>query len=264
MTRKQRPREENDHADETWLIPYSDLLTLLLALFIVLFASSSVNTSKFEAMAISFNSILSGGSGFFTSSTYVPIQSEIGNFTTDPRRNSSAKGDQDQAQKETEDLNKLKEQLDQYIKENGLTAQLTTELNNRQLLIKISDNALFPSGSAAVKPEAQKLATAISDMLVDYPLYEIVVSGHTDNRPIHTAEFSSNWDLSSKRALNFMKILLQNQEIDPARFSAIGYGEYRPVASNDSQEGRAENRRVEVSVMRNFEQLPADAPDSQS
>jgi chemotaxis protein MotB len=146
----------------------------------------------------------------------------------------------------------LKKQLDTYIKENGLTDDLETKLNQSQLMITISDKALFASGEAVVKPEARQLAKAISNMLQQFPDYEVIVSGHTDNVPISTYEFPSNWDLSSVRALNFMKILLLNTNLDPKKFSAIGYGEYHPVASNDTAAGRAQNRRVEVSIIRKY------------
>ncbi|MDF2716128.1 MAG: motB, partial [Paenibacillus sp.] len=134
--------------------------------------------------------------------------------------------------------------------DNKLSAQLETKLTNDMLMITIRDNALFASGSATVKPEAQKLAVTISDMLTQYQQYQIEVAGHTDNVPIRNAEFETNWDLSAKRALNFMKILLQNDNITADRFRAIGYGEYRPIDSNDSADGRSKNRRVEVSIIR--------------
>ncbi|MNP44485.1 Outer membrane porin F precursor [compost metagenome] len=120
-------------------------------------------------------------------------------------------------------------------------------------MVTISDNALFPSGEAEVKPNARILAKAISAMLQEFPDYEVIVSGHTDNVPISNHEFPSNWDLSSVRALNFMKILLLNEQLDPKKFSAIGYGEYHPVSSNENNVGRAKNRRVEVSIIRKYQ-----------
>ncbi|RYD02856.1 hypothetical protein N752_22860 [Desulforamulus aquiferis] len=92
--------------------------------------------------------------------------------------------------------------------------------------------------------------SVIGTILDEYPQYEVIVSGHTDSVPINNYQFESNWDLSSKRAINFMKLLLQNDSLDPKRFSAIGYGEYRPVSDNATEEGRAQNRRVEVKIKR--------------
>lgn len=264
MKKKHKAHREEEHADETWLIPYSDLLTLLLALFIVLFASSSVDAEKFKEMMTAFNSVLDGSTSIFEQSSIGPLNTPIISSTKnnsdqdetqmDEQREQSER--EKQTQKELEDLKKLQQLIDEYIKENGLTAQLETTLNSQQLVLKISDNALFPSGSATVKPEANKLATSISHMLEQYPDYEIVVSGHTDNRPINTPEFESNWDLSTERALNFMKILLQNEKVVPSRFSAIGYGEFRPIQTNDTADGRSANRRVEVSIIRTITDGP--------
>lgn len=265
MKKKHKAHEE-EHADETWLIPYSDLLTLLLALFIVLFASSSVDNEKFKQMMAAFNTVLDGGNGILEQSSAIPLSNEAAMKSNKDGDDKSVSENKEhtkeeleklaQAKKEQEDFEKLKRQIDEYIKENGLTSQLQTTLNSEQLVLKISDNALFPSGTATVKQEAKKLAASIANLLEQYPGYEVVVSGHTDNRPISTAEFESNWDLSTKRALNFMKILLQNKNVEPSRFSAIGYGEFRPVQSNDTDEGRSANRRVEVSIIRSIKDNP--------
>lgn len=264
MAKKSRAHSHDEHMDESWLIPYADILTLLLALFIVLFASSSVDAKKFDQLMVSFNSVLSGGTGIFENATVVPIGTDTArkgrDETTDdiPQKNKDETELEKQIKQETIELENLKEKIDQYIQENGLNSQLTTELNKFQLVLRISDNALFPSGSANVKPEAQKLALAISDLLVAYPQYEVIVSGHTDDRPINTVQFNDNWDLSSARSLNFMKYLISNDKIDQSRFSSTGYGEHHPIATNDTEAGRAANRRVEVSIIRNIVEPKAE------
>ncbi|RCX14456.1 chemotaxis protein MotB [Fontibacillus phaseoli] len=253
MSKKNKKHQEHEeHADESWLLPYSDLMTLLLALFIVLFGMSTVDAKKFEEMSEAFQSVLTGGSGVLdhnamSSNTKNSIsENEIPKPSTNGKKSELMR-------KEQENLESLKKQLDTYIKNNGLTDQLNTKLNQSQLMITISDNALFPSGEAEVKPDARILAKAISAMLQEFPDYEVIVSGHTDNVPISNYEFPSNWDLSSVRALNFMKILLLNNQLDPKKFSAIGYGEYHPVESNETNVGRAKNRRVEVSIIRKYQ-----------
>ncbi|MDI4649267.1 flagellar motor protein MotB [Cohnella hashimotonis] len=263
MSKKHRHEEHEEHADESWLLPYSDLMTLLLALFIVLYAASSVNVSKLEELSQAFKTAFSSGISILDKSA--AVQSDANDLgkrqreqqaDTNKDRDSLTRTEQSArqtlAKQEQENLEKLKKQLDQYIKKGGLSSQLETNLNQSQLMITIRDNALFPSGTANVKPEARKLAVAIGNMLKAYPDYEIIVSGHTDNQPISTFEFASNWELSSKRAINFMKILLENQAFDPRKFSAIGYGEYRPLDSNDTDAGRSKNRRVEVSILRKY------------
>lgn len=251
MSRKRHEHHE-EHADESWLLPYSDLMTLLLALFIVLYSVSAVNTSKLEELSKAFKTAFSSGVSVFENAT--PIEDSDRNRRSE--ENSTRKDDSKTRaalQKvEQQNLEHLQQQLDKYIQSNGLSSQLETQLNQSQLLITIRDNALFASASANVKPEAQKLATAIAQMLVGYPDYEIQVSGHTDNQPINTTEFPSNWELSTKRATNFMKILLENPKFDPKLFSATGYSEYRPVDSNSTVTGRAKNRRVEISILRKY------------
>jgi chemotaxis protein MotB len=249
--KRHEPHEE--HPDESWLLPYSDLMTLLLALFIILFAASSVNTSKFEAMSRAFKTAFSSGLGILDNGALTQ-DNELKRRTAENlnRKDDGKKTRKDLEKEEQHNLEVLKQQLDKYIQKNGLVSQLETQLNQSQLLITIRDNALFPSGSASIKPNSQKLASAIGQMLKQYPDYEILVTGHTDDQPISTAEFPSNWELSSKRAINFMKILLANSAFDPKRFSAIGYGEFRPVESNLTDVGRAKNRRVEVSILRKY------------
>ncbi|CAM4484233.1 flagellar motor protein MotB [Paenibacillus sp. p3-SID1389] len=252
--KNKKHQDHEEHADESWLLPYSDLMTLMLALFIVLYGMSTVDALKFQEMSEAFKSVLTGGTSVLDQNAM------ISNNKTSLSEIETPKSTQDGLmtkknelkRQEQQNLEALKKQLDTYIKENGLTDDLETKLNQSQLMITISDKALFASGEAVVKPEARQLAKAISNMLQQFPDYEVIVSGHTDNVPISTYEFPSNWDLSSVRALNFMKILLLNTNLDPKKFSAIGYGEYHPVASNDTAAGRAQNRRVEVSIIRKY------------
>ncbi len=244
MARKRRKRRE-EHTDESWLLPYADMLTLLLALFIILFASSTVDAEKYQKMMIALNQSFSGGVGVIEQSAPVP------NMDVADQEDHNKKDNNEDAKKEQEreDLLKLKKQIDQYILNNQLGDQLETNLSSDGLLLTIMDNALFHSGSSEVRSDALPIAEEISELLVTSAPRKIVVAGHTDNVPISNAQFRSNWDLSSHRALNFMKILLENDQLDPRNLSATGYGEYHPVASNDTPEGRERNRRVEVLIM---------------
>ncbi|MDQ8737534.1 flagellar motor protein MotB [Paenibacillus sp. LHD-38] len=267
MSRKHRHEEHEEHVDESWLIPYADLLTLLLALFIVLYSMNSVDVKKFEEMSKAFSVALSTGSGVLTESSIVKSgeddgkkQDEAGGIIDS--KDDSKEQTQDQTaeekarkaimEQEQKDLEDLKKKVDAYIKKNGLTTDLETKLNLSQLMITISDNALFAPAQASVKPESKALAVAIGKMLQQYPDYQVIVSGHTDTTPISNVFFKSNWDLSSMRAIRFMDILLENKQLKPERFSAIGYGEYRPVADNKTAAGKSKNRRVEVSIMHSY------------
>ncbi|MGE4274376.1 MAG: flagellar motor protein MotB [Desulfitobacterium sp.] len=251
--KKHKKEHHEEHMDETWLVPYSDILTLLLALFIILFAASQIDQKKYESIMAGFNSAFTGGQSVFESTSEMNINITDDNagknneqITTETEKLAQGR------LREEQDMMAIKAKIDQYIGNNNLTAQLETKITEERLIISIRDYALFDSGSAMVKPEAQKMAFIISDILREYPNYNIEVAGHTDNLPINTPAFPTNWDLSVQRSLNFMKYLLQSGNLDQSRFSSIGYAEYRPIASNDTEAGRAANRRVEVNIIRNF------------
>ena len=153
---------------------------------------------------------------------------------------------------ENQQLQDLQQRLEEYIRENNLQDELSTELQEEGLMIRIKEKALFPSGSADLVPESQRIGPIVAGLLAEVP-ERVLISGHTDTDPINTAQFPSNWELSSTRALTFMKYLLSiNQNLNPARFSAIGYGEYRPIAMNDTDENKQKNRRVEILIARSL------------
>lgn len=260
MSKKTRRHEEHEeHADESWLLPYSDLMTLLVALFIVMYSMSATDAKKFEEMSQAFSSALNGGTGVLEQRSALPskVQGEQGKDDQMNKTVTKKRSEEEMAklrQKEQEDLEKLKKQFDQYIKNNGMTDLLSTKLNQSQLMITISDNALFSSGLAVVKDDSRQLAKSISTMLQQFPDYDVVVQGHTDDIPISNSNYSSNWDLSADRALHFMKILLLNTNLNPSKFSAIGKGEYHPISDNTTTAGRAKNRRVEVSIIRKYQE----------
>ncbi|MDQ6422223.1 flagellar motor protein MotB [Paenibacillus sp. LHD-117] len=258
MSKKRKHDDHEEHVDESWLIPYADLLTLLLALFIVLYSMNSIDVKKFEEMSQAFSIALSNGSGVLELPSIVqegedPTKKEkTGDDKKDEKNQESEAQMNELIKQEQAELEDLKKKIDDYIDKNGLTSDLETKLNMSQLLITISDNALFAPAQASIKPESKELATAIATMLTQYPNYDVIVAGHTDDTPINNFQFRSNWDLSSMRAVRFMDVMLENKKLDPKRFSAIGYGEYHPVAGNDTAAGKAKNRRVEVSILHTY------------
>ena len=266
MSRKHSEHHE-EHADETWLVPYSDLLTLLLALFIVLFAMGKTDEKILGQVGRSFH-IAFGGGGMtlFPFDNMAPqlvpgenppvsTNRELPNkIEISPAAPTGNLAQTQAALRETVQLLQLKEAVDRYIQLQGLVGQLEAKSTDDGVRLRIKDSALFPSGEAYLRPEAQKLAADIARLLVGLP-QQIVVAGHTDNVPINTGQFPSNWELSGLRATNFMRYLLsQEQSLKPENFSAIGYGEYRPLRPNTTDEGRAKNRRVEVWILREQKQ----------
>ena len=249
MSRRKKHHAEHheEHMDESWLVPYADILTLLLALFIVLFASADANKTKFNALAQSLSSAFSGSPSVFDNNRTIVPEVDV----SSPDQSKAEAGKEQAHLKETVQLLEVKKVLDQYIQKNNLVGDLNTVLTDDGLMIRIKDSALFTSGSADLRPDSQRFGAEIATMLSALS-QQIVISGHTDNEPINTREFPSNWELSSKRSINFMKFLLSQGKLQPERFSAIGYGEYRPMASNNTPEGHSKNRRVEVLIMRNY------------
>jgi len=256
LSRKHAKHHE-EHADESWLIPYADLLTLLLALFIVLFAMGKTDEKKFGEMGRSFNVAFGGGAAtLFSFNQGPPVVSpqdappQTTQLNTSLMSPSQTTADSQAALRETVQLLQVKEAVDRYIKAAGLGGDLETQLTEDGLRIRIRDSALFRSGQADLLPESRVLAGNVAKLLAGLN-QQIIVAGHTDNVPINTAQFPSNWELSGMRAVNFMRFMFtQEATLKPANFSAVGYSEYRPVGPNTTNEGRAKNRRVEIWILR--------------
>lgn len=238
--RRKRRKKDSGNIDESWLLPYADLMTLLLALFIVLFASSSIDSEKLDQMSAVFNEIFDGGQGIMDHSapTPVPIPKEY-------------EGEGEEINSYIEDRKSLEDiqgRVDEYIAVHELENQFETKMTDEGLLVTIRDSILFNPGKADIKKEYLPLAKELAELLVFDPPRHIVITGHTDNVPMNSAEFSSNWDLSVMRAVNFLKLMMENENIDPFLLSAQGYGEFKPIGDNDTAEGRSKNRRVEVLI----------------
>ncbi|MFZ3589555.1 flagellar motor protein MotB [Bacillus sp. DJP31] len=248
MSRKKKHHHE-EHIDETWLIPYADLLTLLLALFIVLFAASSVDAQKFQQIAKSMSSAMSGGTGIMDFPSPLPEEQPQSANVEDAKNEQNENPDFEQQEKI--ELEELQKRINTKIEAKNLNTKLKTVLTDEGLLITVLDDVLFDPGKAIVRIKDQTLAMEISELLVSDPPRNIVISGHTDNVPISNPQFDSNWHLSVMRAVNFMKIVLENEKLDVRKLSAKGFGEFQPIDTNDTPEGRGKNRRVEVLVLPN-------------
>ncbi len=252
MARKQRPKPKEEGGGEMWLLPYSDLLTLLLALFIVLFAISSADHSQAQQNVVvtfrrGFNS---GGISFFNGSAngsqrIINVPSFIPNL-------SSGQGGQGYLQENSE-LTQAMQKMNQYIKANNLSGEVTTQLTPRGLLVHIRERALFATGSAALSNQSAEVCAIVANLLASVS-ENVIISGHTDNVPIHNANFNSNWELSTQRACNFLQaVLADNPHLNPARFRVEGCSQYDPLVPNTTPANRAKNRRVDVLIVRNYQ-----------
>ncbi|MGI5901910.1 MAG: flagellar motor protein MotB [Desulfitobacteriia bacterium] len=235
MSRRRRYQE--DHKDETWLLPYADLLTLLLALFIVMYAISQVDSEKLRQLSIQFEALFTGQTSFFESEdpSAVPLpgsQQDLSPFMLENKL-----------------LQDIRKAIEEDIERSGYGDKIKVSLDKEGLAISIQDVMLFNSGDATVLESVTPLLLQISKNL-DTVDNKIKVAGHTDNVPIHNAQFRSNWDLSAMRAINVMNFMVEEGGLNPERFTIQGFGEYSPVADNSTEEGRAKNRRVEIFLSR--------------
>ncbi len=256
--RRRRRQAEEEHTDERWLLTYADMITLLMALFMVLFSISSVNTAKFESLQRSLEAAFSGavlpggqaiqqtgGERTTQELAATPPEVSLQNALVEPRP-----GRAGGPQAEQHDLERLKEQIDGFAAGNGLRGKVETSLDARGLTVRVlSDDLLFASGSAELRPRSAPLLRRLGRLLLADVTHPIKVSGHTDARPIGNARFPSNWELSTARASAVVRAFAR-ERVAPARMEAAGRAYLDPVATNASERGRARNRRVEIVVPR--------------
>ncbi len=252
MMSNKRKKNKNEKIDDSWLLPYADMLTLLLALFIVLFAMSEVDVRKFERLAYIFQSEFMSGSGVIDDGETI-ISEETSEDIEAGKEDEEVDEITDEGLQEYEKLLAMQERIEEYIALNSLTDTLGTKLTGEGLLITVRTDITFDTGSAKVKPQGEEIAKEIANLLQTDSPHEIVVNGHADDRPMHNEEFASNWELSAMRAIQFLYLLLDYSDIDEKWFSARGYGEFQPIVPNTSEENRAINRRVEVLILPNHD-----------
>lgn len=223
--KKKKHEEHENH--ERWLVSYADFITLLFAFFVTMYSTSSVREGKFRAVSDSMESA-------FNPSNYAARKIEIGPKLPAQRRSGGL----------LQQLTPVKEVL----KEMEAKNRINIFEDRRGVVIRITDTALFDSGSAEIRKEAIDAIDSLADILS--PMKEnIHVEGHTDNRPMKSVIFPSNWELSSARATSIVRRFISHG-VDPARLTAIGYGEYRPIAGNDTEEGMGKNRRVDIVILK--------------
>ncbi|MFD2171986.1 flagellar motor protein MotB [Tumebacillus lipolyticus] len=236
---------------ERWLITYADLITLLMIFFVVMYAMSAVDQSKFDSLSISLNKALHpsnqiqidsmGNSGIISKKT------KEGEKESKEENKTAGELKQEQEQQRLEDL---KKKVENFIRENNLGGQINVLDTERGVQITLNDAALFASGSADLKVEAQRILGGMAPFLRIVP-NRVSVEGHTDNVPINNSRFPSNWELSAVRAINVLHDL-EREGVPAARMFATGYADTMPLKSNDTVENRAANRRVNLIVLRQY------------
>ena len=245
MSRKKKHEHVNH---ERWLVSYADFITLLFAFFVVLFASSQANKAKQAELSAAMQSAFTPLGVFEAHSKTPPLtdrRSAPANATPAALPLPLPSVRIETAEETEKHLNKLlAEQVAAgHIPPGSVTMRITTE----GLVISLHEAGFFPSGSAEVRAASIPMLSSLAMTLPQGPLR---IEGHTDNVPIHTAQFATNWELSTARATAIARLLLERGPIDPANLSAAGYAEFHPVADNSTAAGRAQNRRVDIILLR--------------
>ena len=242
-----------------WMATFSDLMNLLLCFFVMLFAMSTVDAEKFEQLAASFTeaySIFSGGAqsigdGILISNGVSQLN-ELDDYMYQmgKQADSESKNDvlEEIEQEQLKESESLAEIIAEILEEESLAAQVDIDFTSQYVSLTLNGALLFDSGSAELKENSKPMLDKIGVILKKYGKSIIEIEGHTDNVPINTAQFKSNNELSSARALSVFEYLVENADLDPAMVKHSGRGEYVPIADNSTPEGRAQNRRVEIKI----------------
>jgi chemotaxis protein MotB len=266
MTRGQAKRKPAEHAHrDRWLVSYADFITLLFAFFVVLYASSRADQRKQTQIAQSIQAAFQS-LGLFPAA---PASQERSGASAADAQGSIAPvnvilGDDLSASPEVQqDLRQLHARLTELLSSQIAAHAVALRLGRDGLVISLREAGFYDSGSAVPHPQSKATLDRIAATLTATP-YDLRIEGHTDNVPIHTAQFDSNWELSTARATQLARSFIVDHGFAPARLSAAGFAEYHPVAANDQAEGRSQNRRVDIIVLPRISVAPAShsAPPS--
>jgi chemotaxis protein MotB len=260
--------EEEHENEERWLVSFADMMTLLFALFMVLFSISSVNTSKYQELQKSLQdafsgAILSGGKSMMNTGASasdtdkaapeppLPAMRPIDSLNQkNTQEDQSQQAKQQAAQAEQQDLQQLKRRVDSLAKAAGLKGKVTSTVTRRGLVIQmLTDKAFFDSGSAQLQPQARPLLDRIAKVVAGEREHPVVVEGHTDSQPTRGSQYPTNWELSGARSAAVTRDLIANGVLG-RRISGAFYADEEPISSNSTAQGRAKNRRVDIVLSR--------------
>ncbi|MBD9399860.1 MULTISPECIES: flagellar motor protein MotD [unclassified Pseudomonas] len=244
MARRRRHEEHENH--ERWLVSYADFITLLFAFFVVMYSISSINEGKYKILSETLTGVFNQPD---RSIKPIPVGDERPR-TTEPDR-SMVDEESSQQQIAASTLQNIADSIRDAFGGLLQSDQLKVRGNELWIEIELSSGLLFPSGDALPNDEAFEIIEKIAKILAPYgnPIH---VEGFTDNQPIKTPQYPTNWELSAARAASIVRMLAMDG-VDPSRLAAVGYGEFQPVADNATAEGRARNRRVVLVVSRNLD-----------
>lgn len=248
MRRRKNRRTESNTPTASWLLTYGDMVTLCLTFFVLLYSFSSLDTQKFKSLVISLQSALGANGANVSLINGYPGEKLSGEETLQVTLDKNQVQNYLKYEQETKELERIKKSLSSYLQEKGLSANITISIEERGLVLRFQDSILFEKSKADLVSSSVTVLAQVSEILqgVDNP---IRIEGHTDDLPIHTPQFPSNWELSTSRATNVLRFMT-NRGVDAQRLSAVGYGEFHPLNANDSEANRKKNRRVDIVLIR--------------
>ncbi|HKN87190.1 MAG TPA: flagellar motor protein MotB [Nitrospiraceae bacterium] len=242
MAKKIKHEEHENH--ERWLVSYADFITLLFAFFVVMYSISSVNEGKFRTVSESIQAALRP----VVSHPAADVHFNLGDYKSSLIPTLSLK---------TQFIRRIEEVLNKVNKDVQAKDNVIITEIDRGVMITIADSLLFESGRAEIRAEALPVLEGLAEVLaVNTSVKEVRVQGHTDNVPIRSTLFPSNWELSATRAAMVARMLTELYRIQPEQVSAVGYAEFHAIADNLTPENRAKNRRVELLVLMNDQDRP--------
>ena len=249
MSKRRRKRKEVESGSSNWMTTYSDLVTLLLTFFVLLYTFSSIDAARFRGIAASLQMALTGQVSIFEDpppGIDGPVDFNLPGKEEDPLEDIDPEEGVEVDILERE-IKRIYGIVKDFVEKEGLDAEVRLRMDRRGVIIDIADNILFDSGKADIKPESRELLDKLTKLITSFE-NNIIVEGHTDNVPMSSSRYATNWDLSVHRATSVVHYFIQQKQIPPERLSAAGYGEYRPIAPNDTAENRALNRRVNILI----------------
>lgn len=279
MRERSRSSRRNRHVThdmkDRWMITYADLITLLLIFFVVMYAMSRLDVEKYEIVTQSLqltfksgDSLIEKGTGILGTEDQYDFKNPPSNQGNNENGSTGAEGDSssnDDSQKplterelafrkQEEELQNLMNRIQTYVKDNKLEDQINVTDMPKGISITLSDRFLFDTGKAELKAGSAKTLSKLASLFSELDT-AISIEGHTDNNPIVRAStYKDNWELSGARALSVLRYFIDKEKLDPDGFQYAGYGDTRPAANNSTSEGRAKNRRVEITVLRQLQQ----------
>lgn len=243
----ERKRQKNeDKGAPKWMVTFSDLMTLILVFFILLFSMSVVDATKFRAVAESFQQraifdFYPSVVPFENPAEDITVKRDPSDDVVDPLK------DQNNKDADNQELVQLFEEVQEFLEQNQLTDFISASKDDRGVVLVLQERPLFQSGEAQILDGAKPFLGKVADLLEKIPNL-VKVEGHTDSVPMNTFRYPSNWELSGARASSVIRYLLESGDLEPHRFLAVGYADTRPVAPNTTPENLAKNRRVVIVI----------------